>query len=313
MNRFFRRTYGVVLSVIIAIAVGCSGSDPIAPSASSPSHSTSRSQSPNRAIISVGQVMISADRTSVEMIPARTADLHLNVVKLLEGKACDDCLKLGDFFITSNDRLIIELTLTHPYHGMLKFSGFDVRAIVITPCDYNFPVAGHAISWDGDHMRLLNPDGYTNAFNPTEFPADSDVVPALKYIPGSFATGGDLTATLNPYIAFKRDAERRNFAPGQTETNKFVLQLVPGELEFGYIVDACWAPVDGDIGSIDDFPPEANCLEAYQMYTRQGAGLTDEAGSYAPVQVELWDHQGIDSVSTVILEAPDLFLSLIHI
>ena len=251
--------------------------------------------------------MISADRTSVEMIPARTADLHLNVVKLLEGKACDDCLKLGELFITSNDRLIIELTLTHPYHGMLKFSGFDVRAIVITPCDYNFPVAGRSVNWTGS-VRLLFPDSYTNLYNPTEYPETLPGPPALRYIPGRFSTGDELTATLNPFIAFKKENERRLFETNIPETKTLSLQLVPGQVEFGYAVDACWTPIEEtEIDPLEDFPLTANCREAYAIFGRQGAGLKPLTGTGAPYQVEVWDHQGVETISVVSIEAPDLF------
>ena len=296
------------------ILCGCGKAVPTTPEfIASDTHGIS-AQSPNRVVFSYGTIAISEDRTSVELIPSRTSELHLNVVKLLEGKACDNCLQIGNFATTSSDVLHCEVTLTHPFPGLDKFTGFDVRGIVVTGADYTFPESGHSISWTEDHLRLLYADGYTNVFNPTEFPVDPDEFPALNYIPGNFSTGGNLTATLNPYIAFMRDTERRYFASGQAETNKFVLQLTPGALEFGYIVDACWAPVDGPVTDpVEDFPPEANCLEAYQIYTRQGAGLTDEAGSEAPVQVEIWDHQGLDTISAVVLEAPDLFHGTIEL
>jgi len=304
----------LILVVIIAISVSCSRSNPVSPGLAEANTERSLSQSPNRAVISVGKIRISEDRSSVDLIPSRTGALHLNMVKLLEGKACDDCLQIGNFATTSSDVLHCEVTLTHPFPGLKKYTGFDVRGIVVTGGEYNFPAAGHSISWSGDYLRLLYADGYTNVFNPTEFPVDPDEFPALNYIEGNLATGGELTATLNPYIAFMRDTERRHFASGQAETNKFVLQLVPGALEFGYIVDACWTPVDGTVTDpVEDFPPEANCLEVYQMYTRQGAGLTGEAGSEAAVQVEVWDHQGIETVSTVLLEAPDLFAGIIKL
>jgi len=303
-----------LLIAILIVATNCSSPDPTSPGLHNPDTSTHATQSPNRAIFAYGTIAVSEDRTTVDLIPSRTGELHLNVVRLIEGKVCDNCLQIGNFATTSSDVLHCEVTLTHPFPGLKKYTGFDVRGIVVTGGEYNFPASGHSISWSDDYLRLLYADGYTNVFNPTEFPVDPDEFPALNYIEGNLATGGELTATLNPYIAFMRDSERRHFASGQAETNKFVLQLVPGNLEFGYIVDACWAPVDGTVTDpVEDFPLEANCLEAYQIYTCQGAGLTNEPGSEAPVQVALSDHQGIDTISAVVLEAPDLFTGTIEL
>lgn len=292
--------------LLIALAISCAQDNPVSPSPDDQSKLSAQFR--NRAVLAYGTIHISEDRSYVQAVLIRSTELHLNVVKLLEGIACDNCLQIGNFAVTSSDILHCDVTLTHPYPGLDKYTGFDVRGIVITGADYTFPESGHSISSTGDHLKLLYADGYTNLFNPIEFPVDLPVPDALKYIPGEQATGGDLTATLNPYIAFMRDTERRHFASDQTETKKFVFQLVPGDLEFGYVVDACWTPVDGPITDpVEDFPPEANCLEAYQIYTRQGAGLTNLIGSEAPVQVELWDHRGIETISTVLLEAPDLF------
>ncbi|MCX6646848.1 MAG: hypothetical protein NTY09_10940 [bacterium] len=226
----------------------------------------------------------------------------------MEGKVCDDCFQIGDFGLASSGVFFVDITIKHPFPGLDEFTGFDLRAIFITGGDYTFPVSGHSISWNGNHIKLLYADGYTNLFNPTDFPSDLPVPFALKYTPGNFATGGDLSATLNPFISYNREAERRIFYSTQADTQKLMMKLVPGNLEFGYAVDVCWFPADPPINNpVEDFPSKANCREAYQIFVRQSPGLTDQTGSEATVQVEVWDHQGADTVSTVYVEAPDLF------
>ena len=265
-------------------------------------------QSPNGQLLGYWTFYVSADRKTVEAVPVRTADLHLNVVKLLEGKACGECLKISNVHITPSDRLLVDLTLIHPFPGLVKYTGFDVRSILMTGSDYLFPVSGRRISWTGNHIRMLDPDGYTSLFNPIEYPESNPGPPALKYIPGHFAPGGDLTATLNPFACFKKDNQRRMFDAGTSETKTICLALVPGKLQFGYAIDACWAPVDGQINNpLTDFPPSANCLEAYSLLPIQGPGLKPLAGSTAWFQVIIKDHQGLDTISTVSLECPDLF------
>jgi len=264
--------------------------------------------SPGRTLLGYWTIRIPADRSRVQAVPARMAELHLNVVRLLEGKACNDCLELGDFLITSQDVLMVNVTLKHPFPGLAKYTGFDVRGIVITGSDYVFPSTDRRISWTGEHVRLLWPDGYTTLFNPTEFPEDDPGPPALKYIPGHKAPGGDLSATLNPYVCFMKDEERRMFQSGAAETQMMRLKLVPGDLELGYAVDACWTPVDDPVTEpLDDFPITANCREAYAVFVNQAAGLKPIAGTSAIVQVEVRDHQGSGTVSAVVVEAPDLF------
>jgi formylglycine-generating enzyme required for sulfatase activity len=306
--------YALINVAILAAIIGCSTSNPISPNASLETELRNSQNSSNRAIISIGTISISEDRSSVELLPDRSSDLHLNVVKLLEGKACDNCLTIEDFAVTSQGILHCNVTLTHPFPGLKQYTGFDVRAIVVTNSDYTFPLSGRSVSRNGDHLKMVYADGYTNVFNPTEFPSDPDVQAALRYIKGKKSVGDDLSATLNPYIVYMRDSERRHFPAGQAETNKFMFQLPSGPIEFGYIVDVCWTPVSGQVNNpVEDFPQEANCLEAYQTFTRQGAGLTDDVGSEAMVQVEIWDHQGIDTISTVLLEAPDLFNGLVEL
>lgn len=304
----------IAFILLMIIGLGCSKSNPVSPGLVDGVTIKSLSQSPNRAIISYGGILISEDRSSVEVIPARSGDLHLNVLKLMEGKVCDDCFQIGNFGITSLGVFFCDVTIKHPFPGYDEFTGFDPRLIFITGSDFTFPESGRSISWNGDHIKLVYADGYTNLFNPTDYPEDDPGPFALKYTPGILATGDDLSATLNPYIAFNRDKERRIFYSAEADTEKLMMKLPDGPLEFGYAVDVCWTPVDPPITNpLEDFPPEANCREAYQIYVHQGAGLTDEIGCEASIQVEIWDHQGIDTVSTVLMEAPDLFSGFIEL
>jgi len=305
MVNYDRLSFSVVL---LALVISCVSGDPASTTlCESDSFNRNLSRSPSRAVFALGNIFIPEDRSYVELVPFRTAGLHLNVVNLLEGKACDNCLQIGNFFITSNDRLMVDITLRHPYPGLDRYTGFDVRAIVITGMNYEFPVSGRKINWDGN-LKLLFPDGYTTLYNPTEFPVDLPGPPALRYIPGNFASGGDLSATLNPFISFKRDKERRFFETTVPETKTLSFQMEPGPIEFGYAVDACWTLVENVVNNpLDDFPLTANCREAYAIFGRQGAGLKPLAGTSAPYQVEIWDHQGVETISTVTIEAPDLF------
>jgi len=251
-------------------------------------------------------VRIPADRSNGAAFPERIASLHLNTVRLLETTPCVDCLAIGSIEKLSDDEITVDLTLRHPYPSLDKYTGFDVRGIFVSDADYEFPVSGRRIAWSDEIPRMLNADGYTALFNPNEYPATSP--PALGYIYGRWATGGDLSATLNPFVAYARDAERRIFEAGSQETQTVRLKLPDGPVEFGYAVDACWHPVSEPVvDPIEDFPIWANSLEAYSISFQVQNELASETWSYMPVQVVIYDHQGEATISSVSLESPDLF------
>jgi len=309
------RTWNAVVAAALAAAMvmGCGRSariDPTAPSdegglRSAPQSIERDREGPNRLLWGFWSVTVSEDRTRAEIVPVRTAAMHLNVVRLLEVTACHTCLTIGNLHPSGPNELEVDVILTHPFPGLLKFTGFDVRGIFIAQTDFTFPVSGRKIAWGDDVPRMLNPDGYTSLFNPTEYPPTSPA--ALGYIPGKYATGGDLSATLNPFMAYRRDAPRRMFEAGGAETRTVHIYAPPGPIHFGYAVDACWEPVENVIDPLTDFPPEANCLESYRLDVSIGAGLSHEPGSSVPIQVEVYDHQGQATIASVRMEAPDLF------
>jgi len=290
-----------------AILIGCAGSgaqEPIAPPASVAPAAASTS---NRYVWGLWDVQISSDRQTAEVTPWRSADMHLNVVRLLEVTPCSTCLAIGNIHMVEPNVLEADLTLTHPFPGLLKFTGFDVRGIFISEANFTFPVSGRKIAWGTDVPVVLNPDGYTSLFNPTEFPETQPGPPALRYIPGKYATGGDLSATLNPYLAYRRDAPRCMFEAGGSEARTIRLYAPSGPIHFGYAVDACWQLVENVVDPLTDFPPDANCLEAYRVNVDLPYDLNSSWMSQNPINVEIFDHQGLETVATVTVESPGLF------
>jgi hypothetical protein len=259
----------------------------------------------NRHIWGLWEVNISEDRQVAEIIPARIGEMHLNVVRLLEVTPCKNCLTISNIKIVEPNVLEADLTLTHPYPGLIKFSAFDVRGIFISQADYTFPASGRKIVLGDGVPRMLDPDGYTPLFNPTEYPAA--IPPALGYIAGKYSTGGDLSATLNPFTAYRKDAPRRLFEAGGSETKTVRIHAPAGPFHFGYAIDVCWQLVENVVDPLIDFPPDANCLEAYRISVEVGGEIAAEVGGEAPIEVKVYDHQGQDTIESVNLEAPDLF------
>jgi len=178
------------IAVLALLLVGCGGSgakDPLKPGRSdgiSPPADLQRvtAREANRYLWGFWKVEIGADRQSAGATPLRLAEMHLNTVRLLEVTPCRDCLTIDNIVLHPPNELTADLTLRHPFPGLLRYTGFDVRGIFISGADYAFPVSGRSIAWGSDRPRMLIPDGYTALFNPTEFPEGSTAFPALAYI-----------------------------------------------------------------------------------------------------------------------------------
>jgi len=309
----------LTLAVVLTVTVGCAGNNPgpVIPETAiqtTGTASTQAGQTSNRYTLGLWGVSVDDTHTSVEVIPLRAAEFHLNATKLLEGGMCVDCLQIGNLQVIAPDEIWLDLTIRHPVEENLTFTGFDPRAIFISAGNYLFPESERLVSTGDDLPRLLNPDGFTALFNPTQFPTDSSLPAILKYWPGQYATGGDLTATLNPFLAYAIDQPRRMFTPGAEEARTVKLQLPSGGIQFGYAVDVSW--VDPGFPVTDpenDFPDEANVIEPYQVSTHLCDVLTPEPGNTTCLTVNVWSHQQAASIGPVSLEAPELFSGTVNL
>jgi hypothetical protein len=296
----------VILVLLLSVCACSTGKNtptipPIAPSTSN--SSTTMSQNSNRTIWGLWDVTISADRTKIDIIPMRSADMHFNAVRWLEVAPCQNCLSVSNLQPIPPNKLQVDVKLQHPFPGLLKYTGFDVRGVFISQADYAFQPSGRSIAWGDTVPRLLNPDGYTSLYNPTEFPPTQPA--ALGYIPGKKATGGNLSSTLNPFIAFKPDEPRRFFEAGSADTRNYKIQAPAGPIHFGYAVDVSWHPAENVIDPLTDFPLSANCLEAYQITVE--TGLVPTNGQPKMIGIKVLDHQGLDTIKSVSAYSPQLF------
>jgi hypothetical protein len=288
-----------------AFLFGCSDSIDKNPLSPQNPLTTQSAPTSNRHLWGFWQIDIAADRQTAQITSARSSEMHLNVVRLLETSPCTTCLKIGNIKIVEPYVLKADLTITHPLPGLLKFTGFDVRGIFISQGNYTFPVSGKIFAFGTDVPTLLNPDGYTSLFNPTEYPPKASGL--LRYIPGNKAPGGDLSSTINPFIAYKTDAPRRMFESGGVDTKTVRLHVPSGPIHFGYAIDICWQSVQNVVDPLVDFSPDANCLEAYKVIVDLPGPLHSTIGSQAVVNVEVFDHQGLSTIGSVTLESPGLF------
>jgi hypothetical protein len=308
-----RGSYLILLLSLAIFSLGCaSHGNPVAPSTdlsalSQPGSHAADTGGPNRSFLGLWTISIPADRSNPVVIPDRAASMHLNALGFLDQGPCDNCLKFYDRQLISPNEMMVLLQLMHPFPDSPRLMVFDVRGILISGADYTFPESERQIARGDTHLRLLNYDGYTSLFNPTEFPEGAPNPQILTYIAGKYAPGGDLSATLNPFVAYMHDSPRRIFYdPYYNGNRRWVHLAMPdGPVEFGYAIDACWTYVSEKPDELDDFPLSANCLEAYEIAPRTSEIIPpDNSGT---LWVEVLDHQGLDTIDQVTVEAPDLF------
>ena len=261
----------------------------------------------NRVLWGYWDVSISPDDLTIEAIPDRASAMHFNVVRLIEVTPCPYCLKIENIQWQPGNIVEADFRLQHPFPGLDQFTGFDVRGIFISEADYLFPEMDRRMAYGTDIPKLLDPDGYTSLFNPTEFPEGTTPFPILGYITGKYSTGGPLSTTLNPYVAYGTENPRRLFAAGSAETRKVRVHYSSLPIQFGYAVDASWFPVDEVIDPVTDFPIEANCPEAFKIEILNQDPIELSSGASIEINFKIYDHQGIDSISCVTMESPEIF------
>ena len=311
-----RRIGGVAaIALMVGVLVSCARSVPtspcVVPDTFDGSHSGSGLLLPeSRSLLGLYRIVIPADRLEAAIVPDRAATYHFNVLRKLEVQPCTDCLSIESIDRVTENRLQVEIKLTHPFASEHKgLTGFDVRGIVMLPGNVDFPAAGVSVPWeDEDGAAIVGPDGYTRLFNPEEFAPSKNGPPALRYIIGRYATPEFESATVNPYLVFVPEAERNHFPAGSSATRVYDFKLPDGRAELGYAVDVSWHPVGGPVENVpDDFPLSANSQEAYKIYVSIGKGLTPTGTGTARVMVEAFDWQGVDTIDEVLIEAPDLY------
>lgn len=253
------------------------------------------------------QFTANPDEETLEYVPLRTGELHLNVLPFLEPPPLV-YLSLESLEFNGN---IIEagIGLRHPFLGLTEFSGFDVCGIFITNGSYTgFTDTGIRYAGPGD-TYLKNPDGLTRWWNPVEFPVNSGDIfgynDGLLGAPDSYA---DYNSTLNGYKYFCDDlsdpdatlsevvpANRGLFSPGQKNVRNYILELGADGLIFNYAIDANWTFPGGDHPWVapDDFSENANRVEPWHITVTEIENTLyyyeDEGGGELELSIDVYD------------------------
>jgi hypothetical protein len=304
------RNISILLTVLTIVAVtSCSGGGgPVTPATPDLTDASPSAHSGQHCLLGYWDIFIDAERSSFEIIPLRDAQMHFNVLYPVEHTWEKSYLEICNVHFRDPNSISLSAFLNHPFPGNLPYTGFDVRVIFISQATCTFPATGATVAYGDDVPRLLNPDGYTSLFNPVDYPESANRSNLLKYNRGELAVGSQLTSTVNPYKACGILKYRRAFVPGNDEFLSFSIHLPDGPVQFGYAIDASWAPAPGPITDpYTQFPMDANCLEAFKIDLTPGREILPEPGSTALIGATVYDWQGAETIDKVEIEIPGLF------
>ncbi len=334
-------TLSIVLFVLIA-GIGCSGNG----GGLSPTAPPLDFQSPRVANVGpIGHhilwglynVSINPDTAECDIVPLRGLMFNANVTRFLQPPSSP--IHMLTIQIHADSDFITgyvncDVTLQHPFVGLDKFRGFDVRGIVMDDGDVPFGIDPSAVRSGYQELLLGNADGYTRWWNPTEFTTYDTI---LGYTHGAKAPPTfHASATINPYKYFADGlaseapisdldlSNRGTFSVSQgvnSRNYKLYFNFPQGapDFRFNYAIDASWALPSEDYWPdypVDAFPPEANTQEAW-MATLDDEGTTawyvneTANGGYLNLNVEVFDWQGslhesgvLNEVSAIWIESP---------
>ncbi len=308
----------VFLATALAV-VGCSGTG----SAIEPESVVARAESASQGHCMMGLWQFTADpvEQTLEAVPIRMADMHLNALHFLEPPAL---LYLTLESLQFNGNIIeTDIGLRHPFLGLNEFTGFDVCGLLITNGSVSgFDDASLMMTGDGD-TRLLNPDGYSRWWNPSEFPHDNTMLAYKDGLLGTPDSTANFNTTLNAYKLFCDELSASDpvsaldpmsrcvFSAGQQNIRHYTIEL-GGGLIFNYAVDACWMFPQGDppYDVPEDFGPGANRPEAWHLAITEIANTLwndgNDSGGALALSIDVWDHfdAGLNSVK---VECPGAF------
>ncbi len=272
--------------LLAGLSPGCGSVEPVTPenNGSDLSSMTAPDVSGSGRILwGLWDVSIRKSTRDIEVVPVRGAAFHLNAVDFLEPPALTDLtFDVGTLIIDVPSNYVgVDVILTHPFPGLNRYSGFDVRGIVFLPGS-DIPFTDKSLIFPGPgEGYLINADGHTRWWNPKEFPNTG----IFGFHPGMFGNQGGagyFTATVNGYKYFADGlglssdvidvpADGRGvFQAGSTNRRHYQISFGddPDDfLKFQYAVDASWQGPQNPQNPVvpDDFPLTANAPEGYAI------------------------------------------------
>jgi hypothetical protein len=316
----------LVSVIMISIVMGCSAGQGGSPAVPQATNEVVNSAGNSSSHITWGLWRFEADPIAgtLDVTMLRVGAMHLNALPFIDQPPL---VFLTLESLEFNGNIIdTDIGLRHPFLGLVEFTGFDVKGILITNGSFNsFTDSDLIMATEGD-TRLLNPDGLTRWWNPSEFPQDGTMFGYYDGCLGLPDSAAHYNSTLNGYRYFCDDFDQPDdplsainpegrgvFSAGQKNVRHYTIELGAEGLVFNYAVDASWEFPQGPApwAVPDDFGPNANQPEAYRIDVTELPGSTlfydesaGEGGGDLLLSIDVYDWFGAD-LHTVKAEWPD--------
>ncbi len=281
------RLSGIVLMLVMLFMVllgGCSNSGEMVTPGQEPTLRETDEGIASHSPWGLWQFVADPEKKTLDVMMLRTGAMHVNVLPFLDQPPYVYLTIESVQF--NGDMIDVDIGLRHPFLGLNRFTGFDVKGIFITNGSFNsFTDSDLVMATEGD-TRLLNPDGYSRWWNPAEFPHTSTMFGYMDGALGAPDSFADYNCTMNGYKYFCDDltepdallsdinpAGRGVFSAGQKNVRHYSIELGTDGLVFNYAVDASWQFPQGDPPWVvpDSFGPNANQPEAYRIEVSETA------------------------------------------
>ncbi len=217
-------------------------------------------------------VRIPAEGGAPVILDDRSGDFHADVTAYLTPPNCTHCLVIGDFDPIEGG-LFGLVTIRNMFDAYITSSAFDIRLIVASACDIQFP-SGVASN------ILMDPDGFTGLYK------------SEKYM-----------TSISPYLNFGDLESGYSIPSGEEYTREVKLHTSKTAVDVDFIVDVSWRPPAlFDLGVPK---PEFHCAEAFRINTTLTGSLVP--GDYGVnLDVDVYDWQNDEYDAIVLIEAPSI-------
>ena len=310
-----------IIAVVLMLLVSCSSqnqsdTDPV--SVDPVIHQTAAESQAGHTLWGYWNLLIDPEAenlSDIEIVPVREADLHFNIIRLLEQAPCNTCFQVVGFSNNGDGTFDLEIRITHPFTE-LELTAFDCRGIIMFDGTKVISDSGDTISLMSMYGgELLNAEGYTRLYN---YLTEGQGPGGLEgYIKGKLASPYAPNATINGYIRHFTPPENTNprnaLLTSSSVTKTYTMAFpTPHQFVIGYAIDVSWAVPDTIpvTNPMTDFPPDANSLEAWKIelaYEDIDDGITDQGGQ-GKLVIDIYDHQGPDTINSVEVESLDLMI-----
>jgi hypothetical protein len=332
MTRLF---YLSGLALLFALVLGCSGigNSPASPRPIDLQSNQASVQQNGRILWGLWHVDIDPVTLYAQVTPLRGVQFNANVTQFLQppfSKTNMLSFKINPGSTPSTGYFEVDVIIKHPFPGLNQYRGFDVRGILIA----DGSVQGNhdsSLTYAGeDETHLVNADGWTRWWNPTEFTSFNSI---FGFTSGKLAPMVKPSATLNGYKYYADElsttgdistldiSQRGSFGayPG-INTRQFNIQFAMSGgkpvLSFNYAVDAGWSEPDPAFKPaypIEAFNYSANCQEAYSLncgFDGSTAYYIDSSdnGGDIHASLEIGDWQALKTSGNVASEVSSIWV-----